>query len=163
MCTEMQERWMTYQKTRGDGSLLDLREFAEVGGMCINYMDVVVFPMLCLEPFWIDLALYNPLEAEMNLTGLTLEAECSDALNGTPSESVVLIETIESVSLNGREKTTVSFLLGFLMIVADLASLDSHQSYSINADIPEIHPCSLFIPFPSTNQRKPRDTWETSK
>ena len=114
-------------------------------------MNMFPFTIPRLEPFWIDLALYNPLEAEMSLTDLTLEAECSDAPKGVPSESVVLIETIESVSLNGREKTTASHLLELLVTMTDLEILDSNQSYSTDADIPEIHSCTLFIPFPSTN------------
>ncbi|KAF8309874.1 ER-golgi trafficking TRAPP I complex 85 kDa subunit-domain-containing protein, partial [Cantharellus anzutake] len=108
--TEMQERWTAYQKTRGDRSALDLREFAEVG-----------------EPFWIDLALCNPLDTEMNLTGLTLEVECKDASKDALT-SVVQIEIIESVFLNSKERTTVP-IKATPLIPTSLKFINAHYSF----------------------------------
>ncbi|KAF9455059.1 hypothetical protein P691DRAFT_800071 [Macrolepiota fuliginosa MF-IS2] len=64
------------------------------------------------ETFWVDLVLRNPLDAELNLTNLTLVVRDMDAsqLEGE-SDQLVDVDTIEEVVLAPREFRTVSIAI----------------------------------------------------
>ncbi|KAF9517936.1 hypothetical protein BS47DRAFT_419921 [Hydnum rufescens UP504] len=85
----VEDYWNKFLKLRGDHAHLDTRQSAQVG-----------------EPFWVDLSLINPIEADVTLTDFTVIAE--SLVNGLPIAEIVTIETIGTVSLRPKEHAMVS-------------------------------------------------------
>lgn len=59
------------------------------------------------DPFWVDLAVQNPLDAEVELSNLTLILESPVSAEETSIESLVEVEVVQEISLRAREKRTV--------------------------------------------------------
>jgi hypothetical protein len=66
----------------------------------------MTFPLS--EPFWVDLSLINPIEADVTLTDFTVIAE--SLVNGLPIAEIVTIETIGTLSLRPKEHATVLYI-----------------------------------------------------
>lgn len=60
----------------------------------------------CLEAFWVDINLRNPLDTEVNLTNLTVIIESSSGDTAWVRENIT-IETLEDIVLNGKESRAV--------------------------------------------------------
>jgi hypothetical protein len=59
------------------------------------------------ETFWIDLFLRNPLDAEVNLSNVTVFLEESDARDSSSTSAFVEVELVENVVLAPKESLTV--------------------------------------------------------
>ena len=66
--------------------------------------------MLVTEQLWVDIALRNPLNVPVTLTGLTLVV---DNGNSEGSSNDLEVEVIEEIYLNAKELRTVRFLPQF--------------------------------------------------
>ncbi|KAF9076140.1 ER-golgi trafficking TRAPP I complex 85 kDa subunit-domain-containing protein [Rhodocollybia butyracea] len=59
------------------------------------------------EPFWIDLALKNPLDVDVTLTDLTVTVQESNENDPSSSKSFLDVEIVKSVSIGPRETRTI--------------------------------------------------------
>ncbi|KAJ6604519.1 ER-golgi trafficking TRAPP I complex 85 kDa subunit-domain-containing protein [Mycena vulgaris] len=59
------------------------------------------------ETFYVDLVLRNPLNAEVNLSNVTVIVQDSHSENGSTSQSFLDVEVVEEVTLGPRESRTV--------------------------------------------------------
>ena len=101
----------------------------------------------CLEQLWIDVALRNPLNVPVTLTGLTLVVESS---NAEGSSSDLEVEVIEEIYLNAKELRTVRVSIFSISIEFNnpLLGVDWHQVPNALHD--DFHQLIIFIPGSST-------------
>jgi trafficking protein particle complex subunit 8 len=59
------------------------------------------------ETFWIDLVLRNPLDAEVNLSNVTVILQESNARDSSSTNGFVDVELVDNVVLAPRESRTV--------------------------------------------------------
>ncbi|PPQ67072.1 hypothetical protein CVT25_005673 [Psilocybe cyanescens] len=88
-----QEDWKTFWKSRGE------RENVVAGGKVSTN-----------ELFWVDLIMHNPLDAEINLSNVTLVVEATTVAS-EPAEDFVEVEIIKEVILSAKGTITVPISL----------------------------------------------------
>jgi hypothetical protein len=59
------------------------------------------------EPFWIDLVLRNPLDAEVNLANMTVVLQQSSVQECSSADGFVEVEVVDNVVLAPKESQTV--------------------------------------------------------
>jgi trafficking protein particle complex subunit 8 len=60
------------------------------------------------ETFWIDLAIRNPLDTEVNLSNLTVTVREPSSTDATAAVAYVDVEIIDDIVLGAKETRTVS-------------------------------------------------------
>ena len=63
-----------------------------------------------VELIWVDLVLRNPLDAELNLTEISLLVHEKSGAELTSTNAFVEVQTIDEIILGPRESRTVGFL-----------------------------------------------------
>ncbi|KAK7064334.1 ER-golgi trafficking TRAPP I complex 85 kDa subunit-domain-containing protein [Favolaschia claudopus] len=86
-----EEEWIKFCKRRGTSASL-----VKTGKVVVD------------EMFFVDILIRNPLDAEVNLTNVTIIVEESDSEDASTSKSSLDIEVIEELTLAPRESRTVS-------------------------------------------------------
>jgi hypothetical protein len=101
-----EELWSSFWKHRGK-ERLERSGKAAVGGnsLCLRafrYHKLIS----CLEAFWVDITLRNPLDTEVNLANLTVVVESPSGDTAWVGENIA-IEILEEIVLNVKESRTV--------------------------------------------------------
>lgn len=100
-----EEIWTTFWRTRGKETL-ERSGRAAVGGKSDFMLTSSIMHFHSLEPFWVDVALQNPLDAEVTLTNLALVVEARD--QDTPwINKHVTLEPMNEVVLRAKENRMV--------------------------------------------------------
>ncbi|KAJ7492750.1 ER-golgi trafficking TRAPP I complex 85 kDa subunit-domain-containing protein [Mycena latifolia] len=85
-----EEDWMKFWKGRGRTESL-----TKAGKVAVD------------ETFYVDLVMRNPLDAEVNLSNLTVVVQDSHSENGSTSQSFLDVEVVQDVILGPRQSRTV--------------------------------------------------------
>jgi hypothetical protein len=107
---------------------------------------------LLLEIFCIDLVLRNPLDAEVNLSKLTIVVRESEPEDASSSKSHLDIEVLEDVTLSPRESRTVAPVLSGCAIDSCCVSGSDYRQV-LASDIADLHPRHIRIPLASSYDR----------
>ena len=101
-----EEIWSTFWRTRGKETLEKSGRAAVGGKSGFVLIADVMFYFHPLEPFWVDIALQNPLDTEVTFTDLSLVVEARD--QDTPwINKHVTVEPVKEVVLRAKENRTV--------------------------------------------------------
>lgn len=69
------------------------------------------------ETFWIDLAIHNPLDTEVNLSDLSVTVEELPLTDPPSATSAVEVETIDDIILGAKEARTVCLCIVIVSII----------------------------------------------
>jgi hypothetical protein len=72
------------------------------------------------ETFFVDLVLRNPLDAELNLSNVTIVVKESHSDDASSSKSFLDVEVVEDVTLGPRESRTVRLRIQFSDLLLNL-------------------------------------------
>ena len=97
---------------------------------------------ISIETFWIDLVLFNPLEAEVNLANLTIVVQEAGSLDSSFPVYVEL-ETVHEITLAGKEILTVSTRTRQLFQAQNSKSPGAYTSQVKPSRISDFHPCNI--------------------
>jgi hypothetical protein len=106
-----EEDWVKFWKGRGGTGSLTKTGKVVVDGtsrfiLAIKYK---IYIFLLAETFFVDLVLRNPLDAEVNLSNVTIVVEESHSGDASSSKSFLDVEVVEDLTLGPRESRTVRF------------------------------------------------------
>jgi len=101
-----EEDWNAFWKARG-GEPLEKSGKAAVDGNFVFYHRRNIL-MNSPEIFWVDLAIQNPLNTEVNLSNLTVTVRETTSTDSKSAMASVDIEVIDDVILGAKETRTVS-------------------------------------------------------
>jgi hypothetical protein len=118
-----EEDWIKFWKGHGGSESLSKTGKVVVDGKCsiphIEYdLDFFFFP----ETFFVDLVLRNPLDAELNLSNVTIVVKESHSDDASSSKSFLDVEVVEDVTLGPRESRTVRLRNQFSDLLLNLWS-----------------------------------------
>src|ERR1700721_1444599 len=93
----------------------------------VQLRPVTLIYQTSLEQFWLDLVLRNPLDAEVNLSNLTIAVKCKGVDESSSARTYVDVELIDDIVLGYRETRTVRwFCFPRLFLFFDLYSADPY-------------------------------------
>jgi len=95
------------------------------------------------ETFWIDLAIRNPLDTEINLSNLTVTAQETTSTDLTSAMAHVDIEIIDDIILGAKETRTVSLQWYFPFEISAYITPDTHFDHIIVPWVLDHHSCDL--------------------
>lgn len=101
-----EEIWSSFWKPRGKERLERSGKAAAGGDSPYSRAFRPRKLISCLEAFWVDINLRNPLDTEVNLANLTVIIESSSGDTAWIRENIA-IETLEEIVLNAKESRTV--------------------------------------------------------
>ena len=96
-----------------------------------------------VETFWIDLVLFNPLEAEVSLGNLTVVVREADSLDSSSFPVCVELETVHEITLAAKEFLTVSTHTRQHFQAQNLKSPGADTSQVKSSRISDLHPCNI--------------------
>jgi hypothetical protein len=102
-----EEDWNAFWKARG-GEPLDKSGKAAMDGNFVSYLRQNIKLMNSPETFWVDLAIQNPLDTEVNLSNLTVTVREITSTDSKSAMAYVDIEVIDDIILGAKETRTVS-------------------------------------------------------
>jgi len=104
-----EDNWKEFWKSHGGKEDLAKGGKAVVGGKCIatTLFDTQLISLIISETFWLDLVLRNPLDAEVNLSNLTLTVKESNSEDPCSSKAYIEVELIDDLVLGAKELRTV--------------------------------------------------------
>jgi len=101
-------------KTFGElfGKAEGMKDFIKAARLSLMVNDLLmsIDPRLITtttETFWVNLAMRNPLDTEVNLSNLTITVQESNSPNAESAKAFVDVEIISNVVLGARETRTV--------------------------------------------------------
>ncbi len=106
---QREEEWVRFRKEQGSSEGLAKGGHAAVDGdtnLFFHIYDSHIF-IFSSETFWIDLALRNPLDTEVNLSEVTVVVEESKKQEPSSSKQFVDIQTVDDVVLGPKESKIV--------------------------------------------------------
>ncbi|KAJ7900204.1 ER-golgi trafficking TRAPP I complex 85 kDa subunit-domain-containing protein [Mycena olivaceomarginata] len=108
-----EEDWVKFWKGRGGTGSLTKTGKVVVDGtsrfiLAIKYK---IHIFLLSETFFVDLVLRNPLDAEVNLSNVTIVVEESHSGDASSSKSFLDVEVVEDLTLGPRESRTVPIVV----------------------------------------------------
>ena len=112
MWEKREENWNAFWKARG-GEPLEKSGKAAVDGNFVSYLCQNIRLMHSPETFWVDLAIQNPLDTEVNLSSLTVTVRETTSIDSKSAVGYVDIEVIDDIVLGAKETHTVSLSRNF--------------------------------------------------
>lgn len=118
----------------------------------------IEYSHLVPETFWIDLAIHNSLDTEVNLSDLSVTVQ-EFPLTGSPSAtSAVEVETIDDIILGAKETRTVGFCIVTVGILAQCFADPNFYKMLACWNLGH-YSCHLQLPFPSSVDGNSGYTW----
>lgn len=102
-----QDAWKAFWKSRGGSENIAAGGKVSMCGMFILYSGKVPSTNLLLpELFWIDLKMQNPLDAEINLSNVTLVVN-ENLSNPSSADDFIEVEVIKEVTISPQSSISV--------------------------------------------------------